>query len=225
MKLKRLTLLVILFCLPAMTVHASTMSDFASVADLLNSDSEDQINDESDREVPMNEADEGTNEEEEDIAFQNDRSLLIDFLKMLAALAAVLLLIYYLLKFIQKRSRLYQQTRALENLGGISLGANKSVQIVRVGDEFYLIGVGDDVQLLAKIDDPNTLEELLKSETNAKENPSSFQNILKSFQNRNKNPYQQEETKNNIQTEFETMKSMRERIMNRYHNKDERKDD
>jgi len=223
MKFKLLIGLIFLFCLPNMTIHATEVNDFASVADLINNDSEEELNDESDRQPPVNETDEPINEDE-DAAFQNDCSLLIDFLKMILALGVVLFLIYYLLKFIQKRSRLYQQTRALENLGGISLGANKSVQIIRVGEEFYLVGVGDDVQLLSKIDDPNTLEELLKNDADSNEK-QSFQNILKSFQNRNKNPYRQEETKNNIESEFETMKSMRERIMNRYHNKDERKDD
>src|SRR5699024_11906226 len=51
--------------------------------------------------------------------------------------------------------------RALQNLGGISVGHSKSVQIIQVGSKYYLIGVGDNVEMLNEITDENLIEELV----------------------------------------------------------------
>ena len=49
----------------------------------------------------------------------------------------------------------------VQNLGGLSLGAQKSVQLLQVGKTLYLVGVGEDVQLLREITDPEEVEALL----------------------------------------------------------------
>lgn len=46
----------------------------------------------------------------------SDSSLFLDFLKMIVALVVVLGLIYFLLKFLQKRTRIYQQTQVIGKL-------------------------------------------------------------------------------------------------------------
>src|SRR5699024_5748380 len=91
---------------------------------------------------------------------QSNSSLYIDMEKMLITLLLVLAFIYFFLKFINKRNTLHQQ-RALQNLGGISVGPSKSVQIIQVGSKYYLIGVGDNVEMLNEITDENLIEELV----------------------------------------------------------------
>ncbi len=85
-------------------------------------------------------------------------STFLNLVKLALALVVVLGLIYVLLKFLNKRNRLFQQVRAMENIGGIALGNNKSVQIVRVGEKVFMLGVGDNVDLLTEIKDEQTIE-------------------------------------------------------------------
>ncbi|KAB7708062.1 flagellar biosynthesis protein FliZ [Bacillus aerolatus] len=80
-----------------------------------------------------------------------------DFLKMIGALAFVLALIYFLLRFVNQKSRSYQQTKLIQHLGGSPLGGNRSIQMVKVGDRILILGVGEDIQLIKEIDDEQEL--------------------------------------------------------------------
>lgn len=83
----------------------------------------------------------------------------LDFVKMLAALGFVIILLYYLLKFINKRSQSYQQNRLVQHFGGTPLGGNRSIQIVKAGKRILIIGVGEDIRLLKEITDEDELEQ------------------------------------------------------------------
>lgn len=80
-----------------------------------------------------------------------------DFLKMIGALVFVLALIYFLLRFVNQKSRSYQQTKLIHHLGGTPLGGNRSVQMVKVGDRVLILGVGENIQLLKEIDNDEEL--------------------------------------------------------------------
>ena len=75
-----------------------------------------------------------------------------DFIKMFIALAFVLMLIYFLLKFVTKRNQLFQQGKSIVNLGGTSLGQNKSIQLIKVGNRVLVVGVGESISLLKEIE-------------------------------------------------------------------------
>lgn len=83
------------------------------------------------------------------------------FMQLFGALLLVIVLIYLLLRFINKRTRSYRSTQALQNLGGVALGSNRSVQLVKVGERLLVVGVGETIQLLKEIDDEKEIEELL----------------------------------------------------------------
>jgi flagellar protein FliO/FliZ len=85
-----------------------------------------------------------------------------DFFKMIFSFIFVIALLYLLLRFINKRSRLFQKYRYLENLGGTSLGTNRSIQLVKVGNRILVVGVGDSIQLLKEIDDEEEIKEILE---------------------------------------------------------------
>lgn len=93
----------------------------------------------------------------------NGGSIVFDLIKMVFALLLVLALIYLLLKFLNKRNKIFQSVKALENVGGISVGQNKSIQIIRIGSRIYVVGVGDNVELLHEITNENEKLELLHS--------------------------------------------------------------
>ncbi|MDQ0214290.1 flagellar protein FliO/FliZ [Oikeobacillus pervagus] len=84
-----------------------------------------------------------------------------NFMKMIGALLFVIALIYFLLKFINQRSRTYQQTKMIQHLGGSPLGGNRSVQIVKVGNRIFVLGIGENVELLKEIDEPNEYNQLI----------------------------------------------------------------
>jgi flagellar protein FliO/FliZ len=91
-----------------------------------------------------------------------------DFFKMILATIFILFLIYTLLKWMNSRSRFYQQRRGLvEHLGGTSLGTNRSVQLIKVGNRILVVGVGESIHLLKEIDDENEVKEIL-AEYNAR---------------------------------------------------------
>ena len=90
-------------------------------------------------------------------------SVFLDFVKLIFALALVLGLIYFLLKLLSKRNKTAGSIKTLENLGGVSVGQGKSVQIIRLGNAFFLIGVGDNVGLLKQITEEEIIEELSSS--------------------------------------------------------------
>lgn len=152
---------------------------------------------------------------------QNTPSLFSSFVKMIFALILILGLIYIMLKFINRRHQLFQQTQSLENLGGISVGQNKSIQIIRVGSKFYLIGVGDNVQLLKEIEDEAMKEALRNKQV---EEPLSFKQWLKTLL-----PLQTKQTKqdeensfNNILVdELSKMKENRQKMIDRFDKKED----
>ncbi|MFC9538337.1 flagellar biosynthetic protein FliO [Lysinibacillus sp. NPDC056959] len=84
-----------------------------------------------------------------------------EYIKMVLALIFVVALFYGLMKFLNKRNLNFQRNQLVQNLGGLSLGAQKSVQLLQVGKTLYLVGIGEDVQLLREITDPDEVATLL----------------------------------------------------------------
>ena len=76
-----------------------------------------------------------------------------DIARMIFALIFVICLLYVVLKFINKRSRSYQNSKLIQNFGGTPLGGNKSLQVVKAGRRILILGVGEDVHLIKEIDD------------------------------------------------------------------------
>ena len=84
-----------------------------------------------------------------------------DYIKVLLSLAFVIGLLVFVLKFLNKKNVSYQQNNMLQSLGGVSVGPQKSVQIVKVGNRVLVVGVGDDVKLIADINDEAEVERLV----------------------------------------------------------------
>ncbi|WP_225230058.1 flagellar biosynthetic protein FliO [Ureibacillus galli] len=85
-----------------------------------------------------------------------------EYFKMLICLIFVLGLLVFVLKFINKKSSTYQQNSLVRNIGGISVGPQKSVQLLHIGDKLYIVGVGEDVQLLKEIHDEEEVQQLVQ---------------------------------------------------------------
>ncbi|MCT8139833.1 flagellar biosynthetic protein FliO [Anaerobacillus sp. CMMVII] len=91
-----------------------------------------------------------------------DQSLFKIFFQLFLALAVIILMIYALIRFIGKRTQSYQTHRTLQNIGGVHVGTNRSIQLVRVGKRVLVVGVGETIQLLKEIDDENEINTILE---------------------------------------------------------------
>lgn len=89
-----------------------------------------------------------------------------DFIKMIAATIFVVALLYFILKFISKKGSLYKRSQLIENLGGTALGANRSVQVIKVGQRLLVVGVGENIQLLKEINEGQEYEQIISDYNN-----------------------------------------------------------
>lgn len=85
----------------------------------------------------------------------------LTLIKVLAALGVVVGLLYIALKFLQKKTRTFQEGKILQSMAGIGVGANRSIQAVKVGSTIMIIGIGENVTLLKEITNEDEVEELL----------------------------------------------------------------
>ena len=85
-----------------------------------------------------------------------------DYIKMIFALLFVIALLYGLVRFINKRNRSFQHNQLIHNLGGVGVGQGKSIQLMQIGNSLYLVGIGENINLLKEITDPQEIEELTK---------------------------------------------------------------
>ena len=157
---------------------------------------------------------------------QTTGSFLFSLIKMVFALLLVLALIYFLLTFIKKRNTLFSQVNVLENIGGISVGQNKSIQLIRIGEKVYVVGVGDNVELLEEIIDPATKQALLEKEETTT-STSLFQQLFKKQTKieRNENIHQTDGTfTSTLQSELHKLKNNRHQLIDRHREKDEEHD-
>jgi flagellar protein FliO/FliZ len=86
--------------------------------------------------------------------------MLGNLLYVIFILGVIVALIVLLIKFLSKSSRQFFSAKGIQLLAGIQLGQNKSLQIVEIGNRIYVLGVGDTVHLIDKIDDEAEAERI-----------------------------------------------------------------
>lgn len=107
------------------------------------------------------------------------------FVKMILALAFVIALIYILLRFVNSKTKAAGDGRAVQNIGGVGVASNRSVQLVKVGDRILVVGVGDTVTLLKEIDEPKAVEQLAE-ESNIAPMDGTFKKLKDFIKNNGK---------------------------------------
>lgn len=157
MKIQRITkwLMVLLLCLAvAPSVHAETDPN-ASVSDCIGKGKDCSSKDE------VKEKGDSTAVPEEPVLDEPKGLSAGDYIRTLLAFVFVIGLLVWLLRFLNKRNRSFDQNRLMTNMGGVPLGQHKSIQLVKMGDHYFVVGVGENVQLLREIDDPDEIADLL----------------------------------------------------------------
>lgn len=151
----------------------------------------------------------------------------LDFVRMIVATAFVAALIYFLLKFINKKSMSYKSSQLVENLGGASLGANRSVQIIKAGNRLLVVGVGENIQLLKEIDDPEEYSNIIQEYNNKMEQHMQPSDIVTKLLKRTEkdNGNQSSNFSGLLKNQLSEMASGRKRMLEEIQKKGSEKDE
>lgn len=104
-------------------------------------------------------------------------SLIPQVMKFIFSFAAIIILLLLCLKFLKAKSKHIDSKGPFYTIGGHSLGANRSLQLMMIGKTLYILGVGNEVQLLRTIDPGEEQDSILQSlavETASKQKPGFF---------------------------------------------------
>ncbi|MCY7918344.1 flagella biosynthesis regulatory protein FliZ [Bacillus vallismortis] len=113
-----------------------------------------------------------------------------DFVKMIFALLFVVVLIYGLVKLMNKRNRLLKPFQYVENIGGTSVGQNRSIQLIKVGNNVLVVGVGETIQLLKEIEDEKEIEVILSQHEEVMSSKIEWTKLVKPLKGAEHQPQQ-----------------------------------
>ncbi len=112
---------------------------------------------------------------------QEGASYTTNLVYVILVLILIIGMILILVKLLAKKNKSWMANRAVRMLGGVNLGQNKAVQIIEAGHSIYLIGVGQDVQLIDKIEDPEEVAYILNT-IRSNDQSFNFTETLQSLQ-------------------------------------------
>lgn len=94
---------------------------------------------------------------------QNGSSLSVFWmiLKVILFLVVIIGIFLLIMKTVSQKGSFFRADRSLRTVGGIGLGQNKSVQLVQIGKTLYVLGVGEEVGLVDKIEDEEEIQFIL----------------------------------------------------------------
>lgn len=96
-----------------------------------------------------------------------------NLITVIVVLLIIIFLIVFTIKFLALKNKSWMANRSVRTLGGLPLGQNKSLQVIEVGHSVYLVGVGDQVQLIDKIDNPEEIEYIIESLSSVQSMPGA----------------------------------------------------
>lgn len=107
------------------------------------------------------------------------------FFKLVLATTAIVAIIYFGARIISEKRKRSQSSQNTQTLGVHALGQNKTLQIIRVGKKIYVIGVGDNINLIKELSEEEgteffaDMEESYDTDASNNSMPSQFENIFK----------------------------------------------
>jgi flagellar protein FliO/FliZ len=118
-----------------------------------------------------------------------------DILKMVLATVFVVALLYAVLRFVSKKGNFHKNSQMLVNLGGVTVGNNRSVQMIKVGNRLLVIGVGEDIRVLTEIKSGQEFDGILTEYNQRLDKMAQPSDLLSKLVSRTKGTYR--ESKNN----------------------------
>jgi flagellar protein FliO/FliZ len=118
-------------------------------------------------------------------------------------LVLIIVLFLVLIKFLAKKNQYSPFGRSIRSLGGVPLGQNKSIQIVEIGHSLFVVGVGENIQMLEKIDDPDEVAYVTELLTSAQSDQANFLSVGKWIEKLRGNKREVEEEEVEITSSFQ----------------------
>lgn len=84
-----------------------------------------------------------------------------------------------LMRWLNARTQGVKAAQHMTHLGGVPLGKDRSVQLVKLGEQVYVLGVGDSVQLIDRIEAETIDEATLEAPSLNNTNSSAFLDTFK----------------------------------------------
>lgn len=154
-----------------------------------------------------------------------------EYIKIVLALLFVVGLLFFVLKLVNRNNKKYQSNQLLQNLGGVSVGQQKSVQLLKVGDSLFLIGVGDDVNVLKEITDEQEQQRLIQLHEDKQEFAAQvpyitelYSNVKQKFTKQSATKEETKPFKNELDEKLAQIKKNRQQSLDGWNQK-EKKDD
>ena len=153
-------------------------------------------------------------------------SMLMLVFQTMLALALIIGLIYVLFHFFGKKTHLFFGKTAIRSLGGCSVGPQKSVQIIQVGSSLYLVGVGEDINLLRHIEGEEAEEIIFLLESQGQSSSSSGSGIQSLLSRMSKKQTSDRQTESGsfqtlFQSKVDEAKKRRQRVEQELFNNEE----
>ncbi|MEV5024744.1 flagellar biosynthetic protein FliO [Paenibacillus sp. LPE1-1-1.1] len=126
---------------------------------------------------------------DEQMVFTGSNDLAGSLVWVIISLAIVIVLIIFVIKWLSQRNRMWGTNRSLRSLGGIALGQNNSLQVVEIAGRIYIVGVGENITLIDKLDDSEQVKAIIASLERQQESawPKDFATqLLNKLRDRNK---------------------------------------
>lgn len=140
----------------------------------------------------------GVNDKEDSTEYQPPESKSLGWIlvKLVFYTLLILVMIYALIKFLAIKQKKLQPNQAVKLMGGTPLGNNKSLQLVKVGDKVYLLGVADQVTLIKEF---SATDEINRIESDLETQPTLFSSPVANFTNTVVN-FSKEKLRNHMET-------------------------
>ncbi len=122
------------------------------------------------------------------------------FFQVILSLGLILLFIFLFFRFIAKKKG-FNKTGYYQHLGGIPLGQNKTLQMVEIGNKLYILGVGENVQLISVVEDKEELQAIKESNSFQREQGTQLVDWIQEKMKRNAQNIKKENRFHHIFTE------------------------
>ncbi|WP_078146709.1 flagellar biosynthetic protein FliO [Exiguobacterium sp. HVEsp1] len=102
-----------------------------------------------------------------------------DGVKVVLSLVVVVGGFIVLMRWLGSKTQGVKTTQHMKHLGGVPLGKDRSVQLVKLGDQVYVLGVGDSIQLIDRLDTDTMEEEQTETLSLRTSNSNAFLDTFK----------------------------------------------
>ncbi|MCA1064537.1 flagellar biosynthetic protein FliO (plasmid) [Rossellomorea sp. AcN35-11] len=99
------------------------------------------------------------------------------FISLIFVIGLILVVFYFIKK---RKNNGFSQDNMFENIGGLPLGNQRSLQVVRMNNRIFILGVSDSIQLIKEVEDPEEVRDIIhrQSETAEHHFATKFQQQL-----------------------------------------------